>query len=113
MSNMAKINITAEEREVIDVTLVGVDYAIIPPKSALALKVAKQAKKAGDDPDQAFDALRMWLEMSAGKESADSIMGRLEDTDDLLDVSHISQLISAVTEAVAENPTSSSSATRK
>lgn len=110
---MTKISIGADARETIDVNLVGVEYKIIPPKSALALKVAEEAKKAGDDPSKALSALELWVAMATNKKTATAMMERLQDPEDLLDVQHLSELISAVTEQVAGNPTSSSPATRK
>lgn len=102
------IDITSEKRQGIPVNLVGVKYAARPPKSMIALRLAQDAQKAGNDPEASIKALTKWLGMTFGKKDTSSILARLEDPDDDLDINHIAELMEKVTEAVSGNPTTSS-----
>lgn len=95
--------ISADEVVPIPVNLVGVDYKIKPPKAALALKLAVQAKTAGDDPTVMVGALFEWVDIAFGTESK-KVRARLDDPEDLLDVVHINALMEAVLEMQTDLP---------
>lgn len=103
---MADIKITAERRESIPVDLVGVSYEVTPPKTALAIKVALQAKKAQDDPDEVMKALDGWIARAFGKKQAAKITERLYSDEDDLDIDHIMQLMNLLMEESTGTPTS-------
>ena len=108
------IVITAEEREVIEVDLVGVHYQVTPPKASLALKIAVQAKQADEnDPEQALVPITSWLGQAMGEEQAAAIRARLDDPDDLLDLSHVMKLMEKIIEVGSGNPPTSPSGSRK
>jgi hypothetical protein len=100
------ITITAEPRAAIPVDLVGVRYTVQPPKSALAFKLAVQAKSAGEDPEQMLTTIDEWIEKAFGKKQATAIRGRL-------DINHLMQLMEALIEEGSKNPTSSPPASPK
>ena len=103
------IEIKADPRTPIKVSLVGVDYELNPPKSALAIKLAVQAKTAGDDPTLVLQAIDEWVDKAFGKKNATAVRKRLDDENDDLDTPHLMQLMEAVIEASSGNPTSSPS----
>lgn len=97
--------IAADKREVIPVELVGERYSILPPKTAVTLKMAVRAKQAGSDPALMYEALQEWIDKAFGKK-AKEVHKRLDDPDDLLDIEHITELMKAVIEVSTGNPTS-------
>jgi hypothetical protein len=101
---MTNIVIEAKPRESLLVSLVGVEYQIVPPKAALALKMAVHGKTAGDDPSAMIDTLYEWIDLAFGDQSK-KVKARLESPTDDLDIDHISTLMGAVIEAVSGNPT--------
>lgn len=101
---MTDIVIASKPRELIPISLVGVDYQITPPKAALALKMAVQGKTAGDDPSAMIDTLYEWIDLAFG-DQAEKVKTRLESPKDDLDIDHISELMGAVIEKVSGNPT--------
>lgn len=105
-----RIEIDAEPRADIPVNLVGVEYTIRPPKGSTAIAMAKQARQAekSDDEDSAlksWELIEDWVSKAFGKKKAGEIQKRLDDPDDELDVPHLSQLISKVSEQMTGNPT--------
>lgn len=103
---MTQINIEATPVELLQVKLVGVDYEMHPPKAALTLRLAGQAKSAGEDPVQLLAVLDEWLKRACGVKVSTEIQARLEDSEDALDYPHIMELMQAVVEATTGNPTS-------
>lgn len=106
--NPNMINITADPREPVPVTLVGMEYSIKPPKAALALKLAVRAKAAENDPGSMMEAVDQWIAIAFGKVGSKKIQARLESDEDDLDFPHIMQLMEALVEQTTGNPTSSS-----
>lgn len=103
------IVIEAPEVETIDVTLVGQHYDLIPPKTAMALRLAVEIKQVKDeDPVVMMGLLDRWLDFAfGGKKKADAVRKRLEDPNDRLDVVHLVTLMEKVIEVqMPENPTS-------
>lgn len=103
-----QINITADPREKITICLVGVNYEVHPPKTALALKLAVRAKQAGDAPDLMMAAVDEWITKAFGKTEAKKVQARLENETDDLDFPHIMQLMEALIEQATGTPTTSS-----
>lgn len=100
------INIGASAPEPINVTLVDKKYTITPPKAALAMRLAVESKLYADDPAKMADILDLWIKKAFG-EKADKIKARLDDEDDLLDITHVMILMEKVIEAqMDEDPTS-------
>lgn len=123
---MASIEIDAEEPELIDIRLVGVDYLIKKPKAALSLSLAESVKskrvskpKPNATPEEveAFQQaqaeladssqkmLQTWIKQAFGPEGSKKIKKRLADPEDLLDLPHLMNLMSKVAEATSGNPT--------
>lgn len=103
------INIDATPAAPIAVKLVGIEYEFHKPKGALALKiaeVAQRAKSSAANVEDLMDTLTGWLTAASDKETADAIMARMSDSDDLLDIDHVMQLVKALTEAGSKHPTS-------
>lgn len=104
---MGKIVIEGRKKEPVEVSLVGKDYEITPPKTALAMKIAVQAKVFEDDPSKVKEAIDGWVQKAFGKKVAKDIEKRLDDENDLLDFEDIMELMEALMEAGADgNPTS-------
>lgn len=122
---MTLIVIEAEEPELLPVTLVGVQYMILPPKSSLTLDLAEQSterklKDPGPNatPEQKREfqekrrklsgkAMRMvntWID-HAFQDQAEAVRARLKDPKDRLDIKHIMELMTKVTEEVTGDPT--------
>lgn len=100
------IVITADPVEPIEVSLVGVDYLIHPPKAALAMRMAIESKLYADDPEKMAQALDGWVRKAFGKEYP-ALQARLDDETDLLDFPHVMTLMEKVMEAQTEpDPTS-------
>lgn len=105
------LHITSDPREKIKVDLVGVRYDVWPPKTALAIRLAKRALALQGDVEQAselFDVLDTWIDMAFGKPIAKKVRARMEDGEDDLDFPHIMKLMEALIERSTGNPTSSS-----
>jgi hypothetical protein len=103
------IKIEATPRQTISIDLLGVEYVIVAPKAALALKLSVRSKQAtnGQDPTLMVEALYEWLDVAFGKEKAGEVRDRLDDPADLLDIEHLSILMQKVTEVGSGNPTTS------
>lgn len=103
----APIVIDAQPVEPIDVTLVDKKYTINPPKAALAMRLAVESKIYSDDPSKMADILGVWVKKAFGEEKAEKIQKRLDDNDDLLDITHIMALMEKVIEVqMDEDPSS-------
>jgi hypothetical protein len=99
------LQIEALERRTIPVELVGKMYDLIPPKAAYSLRIAQRAQNAEQNVDTLLTILTSWMEAAFGAKVAPKIMARLDDPDDLLDYSHLLQLLQKVVE-LGVNPTS-------
>ena len=98
------IEITAEPQNQIQVKLVGVDYLVTPPKAALAIKMATQARNAARDPEKGLEAMWEWLRIAFGDEESQHVQARLDDPSDLLDIEHVAKLMEAVIERSVDLP---------
>lgn len=101
-----RIVIDAEPRKAFPVQLVGEEYLVTPPKSTIALALARKAKEAGDDAGVVEDELHNWVRIAFGKKQATKVIARLADGDDDLDLPHIMQLMQKLAEAATGDPTS-------
>lgn len=99
---MDEINIQANPVKVLPIKLVGQDYEITPPKAALAMRMAVESKLFEEDPGKMIDVLNAWVSKAFGPKVAAKVQKRIEDEDDLLDITHIMQLMEKVTEAQLE-----------
>jgi hypothetical protein len=104
------LTIAADPKATIPIDLVGVRYEVKPPKAALALRIAVEAKQAGDDPELVLSAIGTWVRMAFGEEDGRKVMARLEDADDDLDFPHVMILMDALIKRVTGNPPTSPSA---
>jgi len=103
---MSDITIKAEPVGTIHIELVGKEYDIKPPKAALAMRIAFEAKIYQDDPAKLGEVINAWIDR-AFMDKAEKIRKRLDDEDDLLDIVHIMALMEAVIEKQTDpNPTS-------
>jgi len=100
---MPIIDIVASD-EPITVNLVGKTYLARPPKTTLAMKLAEGME--GAEPDAILARLEQYLTMLFGAKEGGKIRKRLDDPDDLLDVSHIMDLMTKITEVSTATPTS-------
>lgn len=121
------IEIGGSDRKPVTVNLVGVEYSVNPPKSALALSFANtyaeiqktltttklpaakvsraKPKTAQDGLDteqlaknmKMVDMLYSFIDAVFGKQSK-AVRARLNDNDDQLDIEHISELMTALFE---------------
>ena len=101
-------------RKPVIVDLVGVRYAVTPPKMRSAVKMFQQLQTAAADaeenPTAAFEQHDAWIGRLF-RERADEVIARMEDEDDELDMVHINQLTQALMErAAGADPTTSPSA---
>lgn len=101
--------INAEPRETVKVKLVGVMYDVYPPKMSFTLAIASRADQFEDSPSETQKMVDEWVRAAFGDEAGDSVMDRLEDPADDLDVMHIIKLMEHMVEVQTENPTSSPS----
>lgn len=99
------IVIEAEAPQTLAIDLVGVRYNIVPPKAALAMRMARNAEKARTNPELAVAELDSWIGHAFGKKGAKDIQKRLEDPADALDIIHIAKLMEALAERLSGNPT--------
>ena len=101
---MATITIPGKIRKSITVELVGTEYKVRPPKTAVAIFLSPALKDAGEDAEKIFDGLSKWCRVLFGKETGAEVIARLKDPADDLDVPDLTDLISAVMEEAGENP---------
>lgn len=106
---MADIVIKGKARKTLTVDLVGVEYKVRVPKSAIALVLAKDMKEAGDDPEALQVAMGRWARVLFGKENGNKIMKRMTDPEDDVDIDDLGEVIKQIMETTG-NPTTSPSA---
>ena len=106
---MADIVIKGRARKTLTVDLVGVEYKVRVPKSAIALVLAKDMKEAGDDPEALQLAMGRWARVLFGKETGNEIMKRMTDSEDDVDIDDLGEVIKQIMETTG-NPTTSPSA---
>lgn len=104
---MTKMEINAEPRKPFNLTLVGEEYMVFPPKTMMSMLLAKASKSSdgGTDVGQFYEGLSHWLTAAFGRKVAPKVIKRLEDPEDDLDIDHIMQLIEKMTEGATGNPT--------
>ncbi len=100
------ITIDAEPVQPLEVTLVGKEYKVIPPKASALMAISDQAK-GKDENDMGLDDVKSFVEALFEKKDVNPIMKRLTDSTDRLDVDHIMTLLEKVMETVQEHPTTS------
>lgn len=101
---MATITIPGKTRESITVELVGTEYRVRPPKTAVAIFLSQALKDAGEDSEKLIDGLSKWCHVLFGKETGAEVIARLKSLADDLDIPDLTDLISAVMEEAGENP---------
>lgn len=93
--------------ELIPVRLVGVDYQMPQPKSGALINMARKAKTAEDAKDQGamLDIVLDWVIAAFGREQGNSIVERLNNPLDPLDIEHITKLMGKVLNSTGgDNP---------
>lgn len=111
---MADITISST-RKPITVDLVGVEYRVVPPKAVLAIEMSNKMKRADisatmeENPETAIDLVFEWLDYCMFKKDITAIRKRLHDNDDDLDLPHLTELLTQVTEMSSGNPSTSPS----
>lgn len=101
-----RISISATPREPITLDLIGVEYLVSPPKSTVAIALAERAQGAGNDPAALLAELKTWVKAAFGTKQATSVIKRLDDPSDDLDLPHILDLMTQLVEIGTPNPTS-------
>lgn len=101
---MATITIPGKTRKSITVELVGTEYKVRPPKTAVAIFLSQALKDAGEDAEKLIDGLSKWCRVLFGKETGAEVITRLKNPADDLDIPDLTELISAVMEEAGENP---------
>lgn len=96
-----KRRIVVEEviHDPIDITFVGQDYEIIPPRLDSILNLDEEADATGDP----SAPLKMWLWDAFGEDGYNDVMDRIEDPDDKAGWEEVKRLIQAVSEYVGKN----------
>ncbi|AWY06746.1 hypothetical protein HOT47_gp37 [Microbacterium phage Quhwah] len=97
-----------DESEPIPVRLVGVDYVAHRPKAMLAVRLGERIQQVNmEDLDEVVAQFGSFLKLTFGSEVSESIMARLEDEDDRLDVHHLLTFVERITEVVGGRPSTS------
>lgn len=99
------IVINADTRSKINVSLVGIDYKVKPPKMAVLAVVAKAAAKGTDDAASMVGHIEDLVKLMFGAQ-ATKVLARLENPEDDLDYRHIMSCAEAVMEEETGDPTS-------
>lgn len=102
---MANITIPGKTRKSITVDLVGTEYKVRPPKSAVVIFLSQALKDSGDDAEKLIEGLSKWCHVLFGKETGAEVIKRLKSPSDDLDISDLTDLITVVMEDAGENPT--------
>lgn len=102
---MATITIPGKTRKSITVELVGTEYRVRPPKASIAIFLSQALKDSGDDAERLIEGLSKWCRVLFGKETGAEVIQRLKNPADDLDISDLTDLITAVMEDAGENPT--------
>lgn len=100
-----RIEIEAEPREKITLSLVGKEYVLPPVKGALMLKIGRQAKLAEANEEKQLGMIDDMILTVFGKKQANAIQKRLEDPEDALDIPHIMKVVEKLSEIVSEDQT--------
>jgi len=101
---MANITIPGKPRKSVTVELVGTEYKVRPPKSAVAIFLSQALKDSDEDAEKILVGLEKWCRVLFGKETGAEVIARLKNPADNLDISDLTELISAVMEEAGENP---------
>lgn len=117
---MAKSNTESEEREdstpdlsiggenlvrkSFTVNLVGEHYRVYALKGSVGLSLISLQKKGDKDPEKALKAVDHMIDSLFSKGDRKNIRARLDDPDDFLDISHISELLVKMIEAGVDSP---------
>ena len=101
---MATITIPGKPRKSITVDLVGTEYKVRPPKAAVAIFLSQTLKDSGDDAEKMIEGLAKWCHVLFGKETGAEVVKRLKNPSDDLDITDLTDLITAVMEESGENP---------
>lgn len=101
---MATITIPGKTRKSVTVELVGTEYKVRPPKTAVAIFLSQALKDAGEDSEKLIDGLAKWCLVLFGKETGAEVIARLKNPADNLDIPDLTDLISAVMEEAGDNP---------
>ena len=103
----SEITIDAQPVGTIVVNLVGVKYNVKPPKTAIAMKFAVQAKVFKDEPEKIMEVMTEWMDKAFGKAISKKVQKRLENEADDLDIPHVMALMEKIIEVQTEgDPTS-------
>lgn len=105
MANPNTLSIAAQPKKKWPVELIGVKYEVNVPKKALAMALMMRVKQAGNDPELVSASFDVLITKMFGKEGAPAIHARLEDEDDDLDIDHLMELMGALLEVSAGDPT--------
>ncbi|QGJ89446.1 hypothetical protein PBI_ARIADNE_42 [Microbacterium phage Ariadne] len=94
-----------DESQPIPVRLVGVEYTAHRPKAMLALRLGERINQVDmSDTEEVVKQFGAFLRLTFGTETSESIMARLEDADDRLDVHHLLAFVERMTEVVGGRP---------
>lgn len=100
------LQIEAKPRTRLTVNLLGKRYSIMPPKTALAMKLSVRAKQAEDRPELMVDAIEEWIDKAFLPADADDVRHRIyESDDDPLDIDHVMELMEKLIERQTNTPT--------
>lgn len=105
-----KINVGPQDRkvsdkELIDLTFVGVKYKVRKIKTAVAMDLGLIMEDEDSKPEAKLEAINTLID-KIFRDDGDSIRERLKDSDDQLDFPHIAELMQAMMDT-EENPTGS------
>lgn len=102
-----EINISAQAPLPIKVTLVGEEYEVRPIKGAIGIQMAQRFGKNTENPAELVKSIDALIGMIFGKSAKKTILARLNDAEDLLDFTHIIELVQALMENQSGNPSTS------
>ena len=102
---MATITIPGKLRKSITVDLVGTEYKVRPPKASVAIFLSQALQDSGDDAEKLIEGLSKWCHVLFGRETGTEVVKRLKNPADNLDITDLTDLITAVMEDAGENPT--------
>lgn len=100
------INIEADPIQVLEVTVVGKEYKVRPPKAATLMDVTSGMSDKDED-DMSMDDLNKFVDLLFAPTDSKAVKKRLLDANDSLDLGHVMELLNKVMEEVQPNPTTS------
>lgn len=103
------IVITSAPAQKLVVDLVGVKYEARAPKKSLLLALLMKLRSSGGAVEGLQEMIEAILKKMLSPEDAASVVERLADGEDDLDIDHVVELASALLAAATGNPTTSSS----